>query len=48
MGYGTNAIVFLVETIFGLYLVAVMLRVLLQIVRADFYNGMVVISRPEA
>ena len=38
MGYGTNAIVFLIETIFGLYLVAVMLRVLLQVVRADFYN----------
>lgn len=38
MGYGTNAIIFLIETIFGLYLVAVMLRVLLQMVRADFYN----------
>jgi len=38
MGYGTNAIIFLIETIFGLYLLAVMLRVLLQVVRADFYN----------
>ncbi|MCI0505410.1 MAG: YggT family protein [Gammaproteobacteria bacterium] len=37
-GYGTNAIEFLIQTIFGLYLVAVMLRVLLQLVRADFYN----------
>ena len=37
-GYGTNAIGFLIQTIFGLYLVAVMLRVLLQVVRADFYN----------
>lgn len=38
MGYGTNAIIFLIETIFGLYILAVMLRVLLQVVRADFYN----------
>jgi len=38
MGYGTNAIVFLIETIFELYLLTVMLRMLLQIVRADFYN----------
>ena len=37
-GYGTNAIGFLIQTIFGLYLVAVMLRVLLQMARADFYN----------
>lgn len=37
-GYGTNAIEFLIQTIFGLYLVAVMLRVLLQVTRADFYN----------
>jgi YggT family protein len=37
-GYGTNAIEFLIQTIFGLYLVAVMLRVLLQLTRADFYN----------
>ena len=37
-GYGTNAIQFLIQTIFGLYLIAVMLRVLLQVTRADFYN----------
>ena len=37
-GYGTNAIEFLIHTIFGMYLVAVMLRVLLQLTRADFYN----------
>jgi len=37
-GYGTNAIEFLIQTVFGLYLVAVMLRVLLQLSRADFYN----------
>lgn len=37
-GYGTNAIEFLIHTIFGLYLIAVMLRVLLQLSRADFYN----------
>ncbi|MGD8559532.1 MAG: YggT family protein [Gammaproteobacteria bacterium] len=37
-GYGTNAIQFLIQTLFGLYLIAVMLRVLLQITRADFYN----------
>ncbi|HEY5604099.1 MAG TPA: YggT family protein [Gammaproteobacteria bacterium] len=37
-GYGTNAIQFLIQTVFGLYLVAVMLRVILQLARADFYN----------
>ncbi|WP_455366053.1 YggT family protein [Kaarinaea lacus] len=37
-GYGTNAIEFLIHTLFGLYLVAIMLRVLLQLTRADFYN----------
>lgn len=36
--YAGNAGVFLVQTLFGLYLVAVMLRILLQISRADFYN----------
>jgi YggT family protein len=36
--YFTNPLIFLVETIFGLYLLAVMLRFLLQWVRADFYN----------
>ncbi|MGD8569859.1 MAG: YggT family protein [Gammaproteobacteria bacterium] len=37
-GYGTNAIQFLIHTLFSLYLVAIMLRVLLQVTRADFYN----------
>lgn len=37
-GYGTNAVVFLLETIFDLYLITVMLRFLLQTVRASFYN----------
>lgn len=36
--YTGNAGVFLVETIFGLYILAVMLRFLFQLVRADFYN----------
>ena len=36
--YAGNAGVFLVQTLFGLYLVAVMLRFLLQMSRADFYN----------
>lgn len=36
--YLTNPLVFLVQAIFGLYLLIVMLRFLLQIVRADFYN----------
>ena len=34
----TNAIYFLITTLFDLYLGALLLRVLLQIVRADFYN----------
>lgn len=38
MNYVSNAGVFLVQTLFGLYLLVVMLRLLLQIVRADFYN----------
>jgi YggT family protein len=36
--YAGNAGVFLIQTLFGLYLVAVMLRFLLQMTRADFYN----------
>ncbi|NOX44051.1 MAG: YggT family protein [Gammaproteobacteria bacterium] len=36
--YTGNAGVFLIETLFGLYILAVMLRFLLQWVRADFYN----------
>jgi YggT family protein len=38
MNYVSNAGVFLVQTLFGLYLLVVMLRLLLQVVRADFYN----------
>lgn len=37
-GYAGNAGVFLIQTLFGLYIVAVMLRFLLQLTRADFYN----------
>ena len=36
--YFSNAGVFLVQTLFGLYILAVMLRLLLQMVRASFYN----------
>ncbi len=36
--YFTNPIIFLVQTLFGLYILAVLLRFLLQTVRADFYN----------
>ena len=39
MGAGTsNAIFYLVSTLFDIYLWVVMLRVILQAVRADFYN----------
>ncbi|TDY04144.1 YggT family protein [Thiohalophilus thiocyanatoxydans] len=38
MNYVSNAGVFLIQTIFGLYALIVMLRLLLQVVRADFYN----------
>ncbi len=37
-GYFGQAGIFLVETLFGLYILAVLLRFLFQIVRADFYN----------
>ena len=37
-GYFSNAGVFLVDALFGLYISAVLLRLLFQIVRADFYN----------
>lgn len=37
-GYLTNPIIFLIQTLFGLYILAVLLRFLLQTVRADFYN----------
>ncbi len=36
--YLTNPMVFLIQTLFGLYILVVMLRFLLQLVRADFYN----------
>ena len=36
--YAGNAGVFLIETLFGLYLVVVMLRFLFQFIRADFRN----------
>ena len=36
--YLTNPLVFLVQVLFGLYGVAVLLRFLFQLVRADFYN----------
>ena len=34
----SNAGVFLISTLFGMYILAVMLRLILQMVRADFYN----------
>lgn len=37
-GYLTQPAVFLVEVVFGLYAVLVVLRFLLQLTRADFYN----------
>lgn len=36
--YLTDPLVFLVQVLFGLYILVVMLRFLLQLVRADFYN----------
>lgn len=41
MPYFTNAGVFLIQTLFGFYILAVMLRFLLQWIRADFYNPIV-------
>lgn len=35
---GTQALIFVLNTLFGLYSAAVLLRLLLQWVRADFYN----------
>jgi len=50
MDYFTNAGLFLLDVIFGLYIYAVLLRFLLQQVRADFYNPiahfLVVITNP--
>ena len=37
-GHVGNAATFLIETFFGLYILIVMLRLLLQWARADFYN----------
>ena len=37
-GYFSNAGVFLIDVVFGLYIFAVLLRFLLQLARADFYN----------
>jgi YggT family protein len=37
-GSGTNALTYLVGTIIDLYIAAVLIRLLLQWVRADFYN----------
>lgn len=36
--YASTAGIFLIKTLFGLYILAVMLRLMLQLVRADFYN----------
>ena len=36
-----TATIFLIQTVFGFYILAVMLRFLLQAVRADFYNPLV-------
>jgi YggT family protein len=36
--YVGNAATFVIETVFSLYILIVMLRLLLQLVRADFYN----------
>ncbi len=37
-GYLTNPIIFLVQVLFGAYIMIIMLRFLLQLFRADFYN----------
>lgn len=41
MSYLGNAAAFLIQTLFGLYILIVMLRFLLQWVRADFHNPLV-------
>lgn len=38
MSYFMQALIFLIQTLFGLYLVALLLRFLMQISRADFHN----------
>jgi len=37
-GYGTNALQFLIEAVFDLYAMIIVLRFLMQSVRADYYN----------
>lgn len=37
-GYFSNAGAYVIEAIFGLYILVVMLRFVMQLVRADFYN----------
>ena len=38
MSYFNNALTFLISTMFGLYILAVLLRFLFQLFRADFHN----------
>lgn len=38
MGYLSNAGAFLIQTLFGIYEILVLVRLLMQLVRADFYN----------
>ena len=50
-GYLSNAVSYLINVIFGLYIGAVMVRFLLQLVRADFYynplaKALVTITNP--
>ncbi|MCB1950340.1 YggT family protein [Nitrosomonas sp.] len=37
-GYFSSAAVFLIDAVFGIYMIIVLLRLMLQILRADFYN----------
>jgi YggT family protein len=36
--YLGDPLIFLIDTVFGLYVICIMLRFILQLVRADFYN----------
>jgi len=38
MSYLSQALAFLIETLFGMYIILVLLRFLLQLTHADFYN----------
>lgn len=38
LGSGQQALLFLINTLFGIYIICLMLRFLLQWVKADFYN----------